>query len=63
MIAIIADHPTPKFEVGGGICFTLNGRDYKGAMVVAYTEKRYGYYTEDDAAISLRASSATCGGQ
>jgi len=31
---MIADHPTPKIQVGGGIAYTINSRDYKGVMVV-----------------------------
>lgn len=29
---VIADHPTPKINVGDGIAFTLNSRDHKGVM-------------------------------
>ena len=34
----IADHPTPKFNSGGGTAYTLNSRDYKGVMVVVLSE-------------------------
>lgn len=34
-IGEIADHPTPKIDMGG-ISYTLNSRDYKGVLVVVY---------------------------
>ena len=34
VIGFIADHPTPKITVGGGIAYTVNSRDYKGVMIV-----------------------------
>ena len=38
VIGFIADHPTPKINVGGGIAYTLNSRDYKGVMIVVVSE-------------------------
>lgn len=38
VIGFIADHPTPKINVGGGTAYTLNGRDYKGVMIVVLSE-------------------------
>lgn len=35
---MIADHPTPKIQVGGGTAYTLNSRDYKGVMIVVVSE-------------------------
>ena len=39
VLGFIADHPTPKIFVGGGIAYTLNSRDYKGVMIVVLSEK------------------------
>ena len=33
VIGMIADHPTPKIS-RGGVCYTLNSRDYKGVMII-----------------------------
>ena len=38
LIGMIADHPTPKIDGGGGTAYTLNSRDYKGVMVVVISE-------------------------
>ena len=38
VIGMIADHPTPKINVGGGTAYTQNSRDYKGVMVVVLSE-------------------------
>ena len=35
---MIADHPTPKIDVGGGTAYTMNSRDYKGVMIVVLSE-------------------------
>ena len=35
---MIADHPTPKIQIGGGTAYTLNSRDYKGVMIVVVSE-------------------------
>lgn len=37
LIGMIADHPTPKFDVGG-CAYTMNNRDYKGVMIVVLSE-------------------------
>ena len=34
VIGFIADHPTPKIHLGGGVAYTVNSRDYKGVMIV-----------------------------
>ena len=34
LIGMIADHPTPKIYQGDGVAYTLNCRDYKGAMII-----------------------------
>lgn len=34
---MIADHPTPKISEGG-VAYTLNGRDYKGVMLIVVSE-------------------------
>ena len=38
LIGFIADHPTPKIYVGGGVAYTVNSRDYKGVMIVVISE-------------------------
>lgn len=38
LIGMIADHLTPKFNVGGGIAYTLADRDNKGVMVIVISE-------------------------
>jgi len=38
LIGFIADHPTPKICIGGGIAYTQNSRDYKGVMIVVLSE-------------------------
>ena len=38
VIGMIADHPTPKAQSGGGAMYTLNSRDYKGVMIVVLSE-------------------------
>ena len=35
---MIADHPTPKIDIGGGTAYTMNSRDYKGVMIVVLSE-------------------------
>jgi len=35
---MIADHPTPKIQIGGGIAYTMNSRDYKGVMLIVLSE-------------------------
>lgn len=37
LIAIIADHPTPKIG-RGGCAYTMNNRDHKGVMIVVLSE-------------------------
>lgn len=39
VIGFIADHPTPKIHIGGGVAYTVNSRDYKGVMIVVLSEK------------------------
>lgn len=34
VLGIIADHPTPKIHIGEGTTYTVNSRDYKGAIIV-----------------------------
>ena len=34
VIGFIADHPTPKIAASDGVAYTVNSRDYKGAMIV-----------------------------
>lgn len=38
VIGFIADHPTPKIAIGGGVAYTVNSRDYKGVMIVVLSE-------------------------
>ena len=38
LIGMIADHLTPKFDVGGGTAYTLSSRDFKGVMVVVISK-------------------------
>ena len=38
VLAVIADHPTPKIG-GGEIAFTIQSRDHKGEMVVVISEQ------------------------
>ena len=38
LLGMIADHPTPKINVGGGTAYTQNSRDYKGVMIVVISE-------------------------
>ena len=38
VLGMIADHPTPKMQNGGGAAYTLNSRDYKGVMIVVLSE-------------------------
>ena len=59
IIGMIADHPTPKFN-GGGIAFTMNSRDYKAPLVIAYTSTRFGEYKEGVG--TLKASGGDIGG-
>ena len=37
LFGMIADHPTPKIDMGG-VAYTLNSRDYKGVMVVVISD-------------------------
>ena len=39
VIGFIADHPTPKIHLGGGVAYTVNSRDYKGVMIVVLSEQ------------------------
>lgn len=61
VIAVIADHPTPKFNKGG-VAYTMNSRDYKAPLVVvtSYSSGSHGRYTEG--AGTLRASGGDTGG-
>ena len=38
LIGFIADHPTPKIHLGGGMAYTVNSRDYKGVMIVVISK-------------------------
>ena len=38
LIGMIADQPTVKHKIGGGIAYTMNSRDYKGVMVVVISK-------------------------
>jgi hypothetical protein len=37
LLGMIADHPTPKISMWG-VSYTINSRDYKGAMIVVVSE-------------------------
>lgn len=39
VIGMIADHPTPKIQIGGGTEYTMNSRDYKGVMIVVLSSE------------------------
>ncbi len=39
LIGYIADHPTPKIHIGGGVAYTVNSRDYKGVMIIVLSDE------------------------